>query len=113
MDELRKALTLTSLNSDSQVIYLLRSIFFDEIFYFSLRNGNFSQGWEERTYANVIHLLKTDLSNSDKDELLVPPDANKNIADFNQFWKLLCTAFDRVTNGKFSLSLKLEQNRST
>ncbi|XP_065213240.1 protein PTHB1 [Planococcus citri] len=86
LDELREALTLTSLNSDSQ-------------------------GWEERTYANVIHLLKTKLSDSDKDQFLVSPTADKSIRDFNQLWKLLCTAFDRVTKGKFSLSQKLDQNR--
>lgn len=73
----------------------------------------FFQGWEERTYANVIHLLKTKLSNSDKDQLLVPPAADKNIGDFAQLWKLLCTAFDRVTGGKFSVSLKLDKTRST
>lgn len=71
------------------------------------------KGWEERTYANVIHLLKTILSNSSNDQLLVSPTAEKEVTDSTHLWNLLSTAFDRITEGKFSLSQKLDQTRST
>lgn len=61
----------------------------------------------------MIYLLKTTLSSSNKDQLLILPPAERMVSDSAQLWKLLLTAFDRITGGKFSLSQKLDQARST
>ncbi|XKL67673.1 hypothetical protein PGB90_003164 [Kerria lacca] len=68
------------------------------------------QGWEERTNANLIHLLRTTLSNNDRDQHRIISQPNEMITNPVSLENLIITAIERVTGDKYA---KSELNRIT
>ena len=68
------------------------------------------QGWEEIVDSSISYLLKSSLSMSEKESIVLPASVESQI-DFEGFKKKLSTVFDRLSMGKGLISNNEEEGR--